>query len=369
MSDADRVLGACPLAAAAGVRPGRRSTQARLLCPELRMTGPDAMAATILYEDLLVALSTVSPLVEATDAATGMAYLDGRGLERLIGDPPALVQATRVAAATVGVTIRAGSGPTRLLAHVVARRASLGNAPASLPDHEAWRLLRAMPIGDPLFALPPPILEQFDELGLRTAGALAAVPRAALALRFEDAVPVLWDALHDAPEPPLRPWCPPAVLTARHASEEGVDDRLRLDTLVANLAGALLGQLVEQGKATAQLTLRLQHADGTRRIARRRQWPPLAVGGPLQRAAAALLDQALAPSISQPVSVLRLDAGALGPALGSQTPLFGDPLDARRDRLRAALTDQADRHGASVLGRWRLNPLDPEGWTLDDGPP
>ena len=239
VSDADRVLGACPLAAAAGVRPGQRLTQARLFCPELRMTGPDAGAATILYEDLLAALSTVSPLVEATSADTGITYLDGRGLSRLIGDPRAIIQATTAAAAAVGVTIQAGAGPTRLLARVVVQRSSLRISPASLSDDEARQLLRATPIGDPLFALPPPILGQFDELGLRTAGALAAVPRAALALRFEAAVLALWDALHDAPEPTLRPWRPPAVLTARHETEEGVDDRLLLEALVGNLAGIL----------------------------------------------------------------------------------------------------------------------------------
>lgn len=67
--------------------------------------------------------------------------------------------------------------------------------------------------------------------------------------------------------------------------------------------------------------------------------------------------------------MLRLDAGELGPVLSFQAPLFGDPIEARRNRLTAALTDQADRHGASVLGRWRLDPLDPEGWTLENGPP
>src|SRR6185437_16301376 len=108
------------------------------------------------------------------------------------------------------------------------------------------------------------------------------------------------------------------------------------------------------------------HADGTRRTERSRHWPPLAASGPLERVATALLDHALSQPTPQPVSLLRLDAGELGPVLHAQAPLFGDPIAARRNRLTAALTDQADRHGTSVLGRWRLEPLAEDGWTLED---
>jgi nucleotidyltransferase/DNA polymerase involved in DNA repair len=364
VGESERVRAACPAAFAAGVRAGHRLSQARLLCPAVRTAALDTVAAAVLYEDLLAALASLSPLVEAADPDTAIAYLDGRGLERLIGDVTAIARAARNAAVEVGLTVSAGAGPTRLLARLVTERVPEAGF---LATGQAWQLLHALPLADDLFALPPQILHEFDDLGVRTAGALAGLPRAALVLRFDAAVVALWDVVSGAPEPPLRPWSPPVVCTVRHASDDGIDDRLVLEAILMKCVGALLGQLHALGEATAQLTLRIRRANGTLATARTWHWPPLCAGVPLERAALALLGRILAQPTAEPVSLLRLDAGALGPNQGLQSPLFGDPLAARLHRLTAVLADQAGRHGAAVLGRWRADALAPDGWTHEDG--
>ena len=367
VSAGERVLAVCPGAAATGVRTGQRLAQARMACPDLVWAPPDWLAAGVLYEDLLAGLSSLSPVIEAHDAQAGLAYLDGGGLDRLIGEPPALVQAVIRAGAAVGIALRAGAGPSRLLARLASERGDPARGSAHLAPRDAWRLLHAVPLTDPLFALPPPVLAWCAEVGLRTAGGLAALPRAALTLRFDSSVTALWDVLNGALEPPLCPWSPPAVLTARHADDDGLADRPGQDVVLGSLADTLLGQLRGRGQATAQLTLRVAWMDGTRRLSRSRHWPPLVTSGPLGRAALALLDRAHQPPRPAPIQALRLEAGELGTDRGIQTPLFGDPLTARQGRLTAVLSHQAARHGGALLGRWRPDPCAPDDWTWDGG--
>jgi nucleotidyltransferase/DNA polymerase involved in DNA repair len=369
VSEGERVLAACPRALAAGVRAGQRLVQARLCCPTLIWAAPNAVAAMVLYEDLLAALGALSPLIEAADPTGGIVYLDGSGLSRLVGDPPAIGRAAQTAAAAVGVTVQCGAASTRLLARVVGERGTTGDAPAYHSDETTRRLLHALPLADPLFALADPILAQFADLGIRMAGALAAVPRAALTLRFAPDVTALWEVLNGAPEPPLRPWSAPAVLQAGYTEEEGLADRLVEEAILRNLANVLLGHLRQNGQAAAQLTLRLVLSDRTRRVVRSRHWPPLGASGPLVRAALALRDRAHERLAATPIQTLRLEAGELAPDQGGQAPLFGDPVTARRERLTALFADQADRHGSALLGRWRPDPLSPDGWTRECGPP
>src|SRR5579875_3184323 len=61
------IQAACPHAAAAGVRPGQRAAQARLRCPTLTLMPPDREGAAALWEEVLAALSTVSPRIEVAD--------------------------------------------------------------------------------------------------------------------------------------------------------------------------------------------------------------------------------------------------------------------------------------------------------------
>ena len=92
------MLAASVDAAAAGVQPGQRLAQARIACPDLRTAPPDDLAATVLYEDLLHVLGTLSPILEAADPAHGLVYLDARGLDPLIGDLAAVAGAALTAA-------------------------------------------------------------------------------------------------------------------------------------------------------------------------------------------------------------------------------------------------------------------------------
>jgi hypothetical protein len=307
-------------------------------------------------------------VVEAADPTGGLVYLDGRGLLRLLGDPPAIARAAIRAAAAAGVTVQAGAGPTRFLARAVTTRLGGADPPPCLLGDDAWHFLHALPLDDALFAVPPPLLEQFEAVGVRTAGGLAVLPRTALTLRFGAPVPALWDLLNRVPEPPLRPWSPAAQVSVCHQAEDGIEDRLVLEMILGDLVTALLASLQARGQATAQLTLRVRRAGRGMHIVRGRYWPPLGTRSPLVQGVLALLGRACAAPIPDAVDGLRLEAGELVPAQAPQAPLFGDPVSARQDRLAAVLADQAGRHGAALLGRWRPDPLAADGWTHEEGP-
>ena len=88
------VLWACERARAMRVLPGQRYAQALSLCRGLRaqVVGPEVIAAAV--QEILIALSKVSPRVEAhaaerasvTGSSAGTFWLDGEGLERLYGE-------------------------------------------------------------------------------------------------------------------------------------------------------------------------------------------------------------------------------------------------------------------------------------------
>jgi hypothetical protein len=77
-------------------------------------------------------------------------------------------------------------------------------APRFLLGAEARAFLHALPLHEPGFALPEAVHDQLDELGIQTAGALAALPRAGVALRFDAAVLAPWELLTGAAEPVRR---------------------------------------------------------------------------------------------------------------------------------------------------------------------
>jgi protein ImuB len=365
----ERVLAACPQADALGIRPGHRVAQARFLCPTITIRAPNQAASAVLYEDILDALTGVAPIVEAADHGAGLAYLDGRGLERLWGTAPAVAGAARHAAMAAGANVRVGGGPNRLVARALANRMCGDADPSCLTGAEATAFLHALPLLEPGFALPVTVLDQLDELGLRTASALAALPRAGVALRFDAGVLALWDLLTGAPEPPLRAWTQPERLAARFGSDEGLEDRTVLEHVLRRLAGQIAAQLRAGSRATACLTLRLSWTDGATRIARAPQWPALFASDALARAALPLLERCLGEPNPQAVEALVLEATELGPAPVTQAALFGDPLAPRRARLEDVLADQARRHGEALFGRWQADPLDRDGWRRDDWRP
>ena len=367
VDETDKILAAGIDAAAAGVQPGQRLAQARIACPDLRTAPPNALVATVLYEDLLHVLGTLSPTVESVDPARGLAYLDARGLDPLIGDLATVAGAALATALAENLAVRVGAGSRRLIALSLAQRMPAGGPPPALDAAAGDAFLRALPVTDPVLAVAEEDQVQLCDVGLRKVGDLTALPRGSLSLRTGPAVLALWDALHDAPEKPLVPFRVPPRITVVDRFE-GTTDRLLLERLLGRLCARLAAQLQARQQAASMLTLRAGCENGALLVQRLERWPALARELEIITAAT-LLDGVCAclPVTPAVLGAFALTAGGLVAAPGEQPALWGDPQAARRKRLSAVLQAQAQRHGSVAFHHWQKDPLADDGWREEDG--
>ena len=165
-----------------GIHPGMRMGEALARCPRLALVPPDPVGVADAWERVLVALEAAGAMVEP--GRPGLACFEARGLRRLHGGSlDGVLEATRETLRRAGVAAaRLGAGPSRFCAIVAAaararaRRAGFVAGADGLAG-ERVALLRHRP---ELAALP----EELERLGIATLGALAALPRAAVADRF-----------------------------------------------------------------------------------------------------------------------------------------------------------------------------------------
>jgi len=172
-----------PLARHAGVRPGMTVSQAIGLCPTLRLCEPDPVHYDERFARLLAALNEVSPVVEP--AELGVAYMGGDGLEGIYGGPEKVVEAIECVVRPKGLrgtwSVRLGWGQGKFVAWVAASRAKPGEAIVVPPGGEG-KFLSAQPIA--VLPLDPDTHRRLRQLGIRTLGALAALPEEAVTAQF-----------------------------------------------------------------------------------------------------------------------------------------------------------------------------------------
>jgi impB/mucB/samB family protein len=190
------------LARHAGVRPGMTVSQAIGLCPTLRLIEPDPVHYDDCFARVLAALTEISPVVECGEL--GLAYVGTDGLEGIFGSPGKIIAAlqrtlegwnvgTSEAGSTVQhsniPTFRIGWGPGKFVAWVAASRAKPGEAVVVSSGGEG-EFLASQPIA--VLPLDSDTHRRFRQLGIRTLGALAALPEAAITAQFGAMGRQLW---------------------------------------------------------------------------------------------------------------------------------------------------------------------------------
>ena len=171
------------LARHAGVKPGMTVSQAIGLCPTLRLIEPDPVHYDARFASLLSALNEVSPVVEA--AELGLAYVGCDGLEGIYGGPEKVVEAIR----HTSHAARVGVGLGKFTAWVAASRAKPGEA-IIVPMGAEKAFLASQPIS--VLPLDADIHRRLRQLGIRSLGALAALPEAAITAQFGAVGRRLW---------------------------------------------------------------------------------------------------------------------------------------------------------------------------------
>jgi len=175
-----------PLARHAGVRAGMTVSQAIGLCPTLRLCEPDPVHYDERFARLLAALNEISPVIESGEL--GLAYLGTDGLEGIFGPPEKVVKAIECVVRGAWC-VRIGWGRGKFAAWVAASRAKPGEAIIVSPQGEK-KFLAAQPIA--VLPLDPDTHRRLRQLGIRTLGALAALPEEAVTAQFGAVGRKLW---------------------------------------------------------------------------------------------------------------------------------------------------------------------------------
>jgi len=163
-------------------------SQAIGICSLLRLIEPDPVHYADHFATLLSALSEVSPVVESGEL--GLAYVGTDGLEGIFGPPDRIIAAIRDAVRPSGrQTVRLGWGKGKFVAWVAASRSKPDEA-VIVPLGGEREFLASQPIS--VLPLDSDIHRRLRQLGIRTLGALAAIPEAAITSQFGAGGKRLW---------------------------------------------------------------------------------------------------------------------------------------------------------------------------------
>ena len=272
----------------AGARIGARLTDARALSPELMAMPADVAGDAALVERLARWAGRWSPLVEI-DGDDGL-RIDVTGAAHLFGGEAGLMRDVEHRFAGLGLTVKVAIAPTAGAAWALARYQPLSpcgrgrlaegergeglQRPLSLPPLRGGprplpqggeglaSLLSPLPVA--ALRLPPEPTQLLERLGLKTIGALAAVPRKSLARRFREADNPL-DALDRMmgrrPEPlSATPAEPPPRATFRLA--EPVSDPAVMGQALARMAGPLCVELAQRRLGVRRAAFLAYRVDG-----------------------------------------------------------------------------------------------------------
>jgi len=182
------------LARHAGVKPGMTVSQAIGLCSSLRLIEPDPVHYDDCFARLLAALNEISPVIESGEL--GLAYVGTDGLEGIFGSPMKIIEAIKrmLEGWNVGIseagntvqhsnipTFRLGFGAGKFVAWVAASRSKPDEA-IIVPVGAEQAFLASQPIS--VLPLDSDTHRRLRQLGIRTLGALAALPEEAVTAQF-----------------------------------------------------------------------------------------------------------------------------------------------------------------------------------------
>jgi protein ImuB len=255
---ASRVVDANTLAREHGVAPGMTETEARARCLALvrRPVAPAQVASA--RHALLDAALAVSPRVE--DARPGEVYVDTAGLRRLFGDLPVIGARLLRQAHAVGLPGRVALARSRAAARVAVK--ALPGAVIVVPPAEERAMLA--PASLAVLELPAEVDATLAGWGVRTLGALAALPRGKLSERLGPAGVRAHDLALGHDRAPFTPYVPPPFWQEAQSLDWEIDDLSRLLTVLGAVLDRLAARLTAAHVWTDALAVHLELASGAR---------------------------------------------------------------------------------------------------------
>ncbi len=279
---ANRVLATSPAARAEDVvhQQGRREAQSR--CPSLVVLDHDPARDARAFEPIVAALDTITPRVELT--SPGQVAFPTRGPSRFFGGDDALVARVQVvideALASIGGGVGAGlrcrvgiaEGPfAAALAALAASPGRCHDYGDDVPDLVTGAAI-VRPGGTPAFLAPlpttalerPALVDVLGRLGVRTLGALAALPASDLLARFGAEGLLAWRLASGLDERPPATTLPPADLTVSAELDPPADTVAPAAFLARGMAEELHRRLWAKGSVCTRVVIGAETEHGER---------------------------------------------------------------------------------------------------------
>jgi protein ImuB len=300
-----------------------RAGEAIARCPGIRLVTADPGAVADAAEELLAGLEAIGAAVEPLEP--GRALFRADGLLRMHGGLGRLLHAAGQLLPPGG---RIGAGPGRFTAQAAAIKARPGR-PRVVDADAAPGFIGRMAIGR--LGLDPRITDELEALGIRTAGALAALPLPAVADRFGPAGIAGRRLARGEDEDYVAPRMPPQPLREWIDFPEPVGDEATLHQAATLLVERLLATPRRAGRPVRTLTVsaRLSAGGSWRRPVRLRD----ATSEPRR------LRDALLPAFSGlpgALDRLTMELAELGEPGGRQQLLMRPAREVRRERASEA---------------------------------
>jgi protein ImuB len=247
-----------PAASAAGLAPGMPLADALSFVPGLATSLAEPAKDAASLRRLAEWCGRYSPWT-APDGADGV-KIEITGCAHLWGGEEALAADLIARLAHQGITGRVAVAGTLGAAWACARFAETSRNAVILASAETGAALAPLPVE--ALRLDPAIAQGLRRVGLKRVGDLYAMPRAALARRFGEAVARQLDqALDHLPEP-LSPMGETPVRRVRLSFAEPIADPADLALAIERLTHDLITRLAREGTGARRLVLAFYRVDG-----------------------------------------------------------------------------------------------------------
>ena len=322
---AGRVLACSVPARAEGVAVGLRRRAAESHCPGLVVVGHDPARDARAFELVVAAVESFAPRVEVT--RPGMCSVATRGPSRYFGGDAAL--AARVAEAVRPVTAQVGIADGPFAAALAARRGLV------VPPGGSAAFLAPLPVAVLRTgggSLPPDanIHRQFDglvdllgRLGIRTLGALAALPASAVLARFGSDGARAHRLAQGLDERPLATRTPPPDLVAQAELDPPVQAVETAAFAAKSLADEVCAGVGERGLALTRVAIEVETEHGESRVRLWRHAGGFTAGALAKRVRWQLEGWLQTDQPTAGISLLRLVPDEVAPDRGRQLGFWG----------------------------------------------
>ena len=331
-----------PAARRYGVWPGQRLHEAFAACPYLVTIEARPGHYERRFQIILDRLAEIAPAVEA--GSLGVAYLDIEGLSRHYPDPTQL-HGRLLGCAQPELRPRLGIAPGKFPAFVAASRLKPGTA-REVEASNVPALLSEMDVD--LLPVDQRMIRRLHQLGLHTLGALAALPRHAVAAQFGPEGALAWDLASGQDQAAVRAASVEESIEVQQAFIDPLASRELVMAAVEQMLGRAVRALADRRQAARLATLRID-------LERGKVWEkqitfkePRALQAAIWKALRPVVESAELPG---PVIGMRLALTRLTSVIGWQGVLWTSQRRQRQERVQEAMQQLKARYGVCPVGR------------------